>query len=341
MLVAATLLVPLQSSQQPSNGALPPLSPSSSSSSSSVPLPPSLGGKTRLKSRVAHKLKLMYREAKAWTSSDFEAALLKSTRPDDRAPKAKHVESIALSVSAFEAFAAPDCDPYALLFHKIWSRLVEASPYTVTKAIYLYRRVLFQNSKLFKARETLHSQHSTKSKTPYFDRHAVLEVEVEQGLDVLVWQHFIARYWTYVDRAWVACARANERKSPPNKKQFEKHDYEEEARRVKSVAKTAAELVSLASTVFFSKKHDSLHKRTLPKCPLVDACILQLIEDIYALHFVLLFCFSIDPIATLDGAKDACGTAFWYYHRLAIDQVHNNNDAPPTDKTSSSPHPRR
>lgn len=59
-----------------------------------VVMPSSLGGRGRLRSRVAEKVKLWYREAKALASSDFEAALLKSTRPDHDAPKMKHVESI-------------------------------------------------------------------------------------------------------------------------------------------------------------------------------------------------------------------------------------------------------
>lgn len=66
-------------------------------------MPSSLGGDGRLKDRVQRRLKGYARELKAMVSSDFEAALLKATRPDMNAPKPKHVESIALSVGAFEA----------------------------------------------------------------------------------------------------------------------------------------------------------------------------------------------------------------------------------------------
>lgn len=63
-------------------------------SANNLVMPTSMGGRRRLRSRVTDLVKLWYREAKALASSDFEAALLKSTRPDFEAPKSKHVESI-------------------------------------------------------------------------------------------------------------------------------------------------------------------------------------------------------------------------------------------------------
>ena len=61
--------------------------------------PKSLGGDGQLKDRLRAKAKGWLREAKAAVSSDFEAALLKATRPDMAAPKPKHIESVAMSVA--------------------------------------------------------------------------------------------------------------------------------------------------------------------------------------------------------------------------------------------------
>ena len=253
----------------------------------------------------------MYREAKAWTSSDFEAALLKCTRPDDHAPKTKHVESIVISVAAFDAFIAPDCDPYALLLHKIWSRLVEPSPYTVAKAIYLYRRVLLGHPSLFKARKHLGKARSVKSKTLYFDHRVVLDLDIEPGIDLAKWTSFLFRYWVYVDACWLSCVDAK-RISPEAS--------------ITNVVEAAANLATLASRALFTSQHSK--KMAIPSsCPLVDACVLQVIEDIYALHFVLLLCFAIDPRATFDatavGDHNTTTTAdFWNLLRWTLDKIH-------------------
>ena len=108
--------------------------------SSSV-MPASMGGEGALRYRARKKVKNWMRELKASMSSDFEQAFLKATRPDSQAPKPKHVESIALSIGAFEAYTSPSCDPYGSLLHKAWSRCAETDARSTTKAIYVLHRL--------------------------------------------------------------------------------------------------------------------------------------------------------------------------------------------------------
>ena len=109
--------------------------------SSSVIKPASMGGEGALRYRARKKVKNWMRELKASMSSDFEQAFLKATRPDSQAPKPKHVESIALSIGAFEAYTSPSCDPYGSLLHKAWSRCAETDARSTTKAIYVLHRL--------------------------------------------------------------------------------------------------------------------------------------------------------------------------------------------------------
>jgi len=186
-------------------------------SSRSVPRPAALGGDGRLKERARRKVRGWLREAKALVSSDFEAALLKATRPDTAAPKPKHVESIALSVSAFEAYAGPDCDPYGSLLHKIWSRLGEADARSKTKAVYVLHRLLgaprccgpAEFGAFAAAYARLLRRTSAKTETAYFDRRAVLRrlaAQRDVAYDARAWRRFLDRYFAYVDAAWRAAA---------------------------------------------------------------------------------------------------------------------------------------
>jgi len=108
-------------------------------------------------------------------------ALLKATRPDASAPKPKHVESIALSVGTFEAYASPHCDPYASLLHKTWSRLAEKDARSTAKAVYVLHRLLSSPKCCgpdellgFGAAYTeLAKSRSKKTETHYFDRKVV------------------------------------------------------------------------------------------------------------------------------------------------------------------------
>lgn len=225
-------------------------------------MPSSWGGRARLKTRMVDKFKLLYREAKAMTSSDFEAALLKSTRPDYNAPKAKHVESIIASAAYFDSYASADCDPYALLLHKIWSRLVETSPLTVTKAIYIYRRCL-SSDQLLEARRMLGTKQSSKSLTVYFDADVVSDVSRDVA-DAADWRLFVGRYWAYVDAAWLACINGGD----------------------------VSKLLAKCTRILFDKNKKLRHQ---PDCPLLQACADQILHDIYLLQLILLVSFLVDP----------------------------------------------
>ncbi|KAJ1444903.1 hypothetical protein M885DRAFT_551598 [Pelagophyceae sp. CCMP2097] len=178
-------------------------------------LPKSLGGGARLSSRLVHRARLLLREAKAAVSSDFEAALLKATRPDDFESKLKHVDAIVESVSDFEAYAGPDCDPFGLLIHKVWSRLVEQDARSVVKATYVLHRLVNDarpptaHAQLVAAYRALGRQRSAKSGTLYHDHSAVVRLHAAPrvvGYDIARWNKFVSRYWTYVDALWRACA---------------------------------------------------------------------------------------------------------------------------------------
>ena len=175
--------------------------------------PSALGGDARLTDRAQRRVKGWLREAKALVSSDFEAALLKATRPDSAAPKRKHVESIAFSVSAFEAYAGPDCDPYGSLLHKIWSRLAEADARSKVKAVYVLHRLLgaprccgdVEFLAFAAAYDALLKSRSSKTESPYFDKRAVLRrlaAQKDVGYDARRWRKFLDRYFTYVDCSW-------------------------------------------------------------------------------------------------------------------------------------------
>ena len=178
--------------------------------------PKSLGGDGQLKDRLRAKAKGWLREAKAAVSSDFEAALLKATRPDMAAPKPKHVESVALSVAAFEAYRSPDCDPYGSLLHKVWSRLHEADARTVCKACYVLHRLLsapraggaVEFAGLAAAYAMLAQRSSAKTDTRYFDERPVLRLQSQKDADydVRKWRKFVAAYWAFVDGCWRSAA---------------------------------------------------------------------------------------------------------------------------------------
>ena len=181
-------------------------------SSSSV-MPASLGGEGALRYRARKKVKNWMRELKASMSSDFEQAFLKATRPDSQAPKPKHVESIALSIGAFEAYTSPSCDPYGSLLHKAWSRCAETDARSTTKAIYVLHRLASspvccgekEFAGLANAYRELCSQISKKTHTHYFDRKAVIRTLAPQkdvSYSTKKWRKFLERYFGFVDGCW-------------------------------------------------------------------------------------------------------------------------------------------
>jgi hypothetical protein len=182
-------------------------------------MPASLGGEGRLRSRTKKRVRNWMRELKAAASSDFEQAFLKATRPDSQAPKPKHVESIALSIGAFEAYNSPSCDPYGSLLHKAWSRCAEADARSTTKALYVLHRLASspaccgekEFAGLAKAYRELSGSISKKTHTNYFDRKAVLRTLAPQkdvSYSAKRWRRFLDRYFSFVDSCWRSATEA-------------------------------------------------------------------------------------------------------------------------------------
>ena len=176
-------------------------------------MPASLGGEGALRYRARKRVKNWMRELKASMSSDFEQAFLKATRPDSQAPKPKHVESIALSIGAFEAYTSPSCDPYGSLLHKAWSRCAETDARSTTKAIYVLHRLASspvccgekEFSGLANAYRELCGQIAKTTHTHYFDRKAVLRTLAPQkdvSYSTKKWRKFLERYFGFVDGCW-------------------------------------------------------------------------------------------------------------------------------------------
>ena len=176
-------------------------------------MPASMGGEGALRYRARKKVKNWMRELKASMSSDFEQAFLKATRPDSQAPKPKHVESIALSIGAFEAYTSPSCDPYGSLLHKAWSRCAETDARSTTKAIYVLHRLASspvccgekEFAGLANAYRELCGQVSKKTHTHYFDRKAVIRTLAPQkdvSYSTKKWRKFLERYFGFVDGCW-------------------------------------------------------------------------------------------------------------------------------------------
>lgn len=207
-----------------------------------------------------------------------------------------------MSIAYFDSFASPECDPYALLLHKIWfvnvaivastfsgrrSRLVERSPLTVTKAIYIYRRCLLPQTQLISARRMLGHRQSGKSMTAYFDSDVVTEVS-KDVMDAANWRAFVTRYWEYVDAAWVTCAEASDA-------------LVDEATAIANLAASTSRLISKSTRVLFDKTHKL---RKLPDCALINACARQLLQDILILQLLILVCFCLDPASTISSAAE-------------------------------------
>lgn len=274
-------------------------------------LPAPSGGRGDLKSRFMERMQILYREAKAMASSDFEAALLKSTRPDTAPAKIKHVASIVASIEDFDAFVSADCDPYGLLLHKIWSRLVETSPLTTTKAIYVYRMCLLPHLGLARARLLLGKQRSSRSATFYFASEAVTDIE-DRGLQSGAWRHFIARYWFYVDAAWLACAEPQllVTDDPP----------------ITRLAALAARLLVKNARVLFDAR--KARWRALPDCPLIVSCVHQILDDALALQLMLFLCFLVDPAQAANAVAPDDRPAIALYLRRASPLHHPNAPSP-------------
>lgn len=164
--------------------------------------------------------------------------------------------------------------------------MVEKSPLTVTKAIYIYRRCLLTHVGLLAARESLGRRRSAKSRTAYFDTDVVVDVS-KDVIDAADWRAFVVRYWAFVDAAWLVCVAA-------------RPTGIDQTSAVAHLADVVSRLIAKSTRILFDKAHKLRH---LPDCPLLDACAHQILQDILILQLLLLVCFCLDPRAAVQNAQ--------------------------------------
>lgn len=121
-------------------------------------------------------------ELKAFSSSEFEKAFIKATRPNDDPPKEKYVSSIVWTVNEFSSNRLKiksSNDPYFIALHKLWLRIVFDDKRTSIKAVYILHRILqstnIDNVKEFRLRFNKMSEqvYCKNSDSNYFDKQAI------------------------------------------------------------------------------------------------------------------------------------------------------------------------
>ena len=131
-------------------------------------------------SEAAKRSSGVFREVKGFLSSELEAVILKSCRPNENGPKPKHVE--ALLGATHDTPGHFDIYPHIL--KKVWNRMVEKDWRCVLKATHLLHRFAadgaMQHSKaLQKTLRNLGRQYCTRHRNQYFNTEQVEECDYE------------------------------------------------------------------------------------------------------------------------------------------------------------------
>lgn len=119
--------------------------------------------------------KVVSRGLKSYFSSDFEALLLRVTKPDDKRPPSDDIERILATISTFirNIDMNSDNNPYRVTLRKIWNKISEPDVRTKLKALHILHIILRysdpEDAIIFKRlMDKMSKEYSRKSKNYYF-----------------------------------------------------------------------------------------------------------------------------------------------------------------------------
>lgn len=144
---------------------------------------------------------IVKRGMKSYFSSDFEALLLRLTRPDDQRPLKDDVERVIATVSTFvrNVDINSENNPYRVTLRKLWTKISEEDPRTTNKALYLLHVLLRHSdpddSMIFKKLIEKMSKEFCKKSNSYYFKLSTKPLDDEVPL-----RKFAERYSAYVLR---------------------------------------------------------------------------------------------------------------------------------------------